>query len=97
MVQEIGEGRGHRVVVLGCDDDKSIGIGNDLIGLLEDLGCLGLVLVMVVGLLQEGQLDLIRVCKNNQGNLMINLNEWVYSSLQAIPNFQCYMHQFFNV
>ena len=63
MVKEIGEGRGHGVVVLGRDDDKCIGIGNDLIGLLEDLGCLGLVLIVVVGPLQQRQLDLIRVCQ----------------------------------
>ena len=63
MVEEIGEGRGHGVVVLGRDDDICIGIGNDLIGLLEDLGCLGLVLVVVVGPLQQRQLDLIRVCQ----------------------------------
>ncbi len=51
------------MVVLGCDDDICIGIGNDLIGLLEDLGCLGLILIKMVGLLQEWQLNLIRVCK----------------------------------
>lgn len=63
MVKEIGEGRRHGVVVLSRDDDKCIGISNDLIGLLEDLGCLGLVLVVVVGPLQQRQLDLIRVCQ----------------------------------
>ena len=51
------------MVVLGSDDDECIGIGNDLIGLLEDLGCLGPVLVVVVGPLQERQLDLIWVCQ----------------------------------
>lgn len=56
------------MVVLGRDDNKRIGISNDLIGLLEDLGCLGLVLVEVVGLFQERQLDLIRVCIPNQLN-----------------------------
>ena len=54
------------MVVLGCDDNKRIGIGNDLIGLLEDLGCLRLVLVEVEGLFQEGKFDLIRVCMPNQ-------------------------------
>ena len=57
------------MVVLGRDDDKCISIGNDLIGLLEDLGCLGLVLVEVVGLFQEGKFDLIRVCIPNQVQL----------------------------
>ena len=40
------------MVVLGRDDDISVGIGDDLIGLLENLWRLSPVLVVVVGLLQ---------------------------------------------
>ena len=69
------------MIVLSCDDDVSIGISDDLIGLLEDLRCLGLVLIEVVGLLQQWQLDLIRVCQITltSGRHYLSTLEWVYS------------------
>ena len=62
MIKEIGQGWRHGVIVLGRDDDVSVGIGNDLIGLLEDLRCLAFVLVVMVCLLQQRELDFIWIC-----------------------------------
>lgn len=62
MVEEIRQSWRHGVVVLGRDDNVGVGIGNDLIGLLENLWCLAPVWVVVVRLLQQWKLNLIWIC-----------------------------------
>lgn len=62
MIEEIGQGGGHGVIILGRDYDVGISIGDDLIGLLENFWSLASVRIVMVGPLQEWQLELIWVC-----------------------------------
>lgn len=61
MVNEIGQGGRHGVVVFSSDDNVGISFGNDFVGILEDFRCLGTILVVMVGPFQQWKLDHIRV------------------------------------
>ena len=67
------------MIVFCCDHDVAICVGDDLIGLLENLWRLALVWVVVVGSLKQRKLDLIGICVANSQSVS-GRSVWTYKN-----------------